>query len=169
MAATRARAGAATLAGKAAGRRARLRLSLQVDRSAGEPPADRHQVRRWVLAALSRDADLTLRLVGEAEGRLLNAQFRGKDHATNVLTFAYADKPVQADIVICLPVVRREARAQRKPARDHFGHLVVHGVLHAQGMDHEDEREAVAMESAETRILRRFRIADPYRDGGGPG
>jgi probable rRNA maturation factor len=155
----------------------RLRLSLQAGRSAGEPPADRHQVRRWVLAALSRDAELTLRFVGEAEGRTLNAQFRGQDHATNVLTFAYDDdddgagggdgdgEPLaKADIVICLPVVRREARAQRKPLRNHFGHLVIHGVLHAQGMDHEDERDALAMEAAETRILSRFRIPDPYRD-----
>jgi probable rRNA maturation factor len=112
---------------------------------------------------------------------MLNAQFRGKDYATNVLTFAYDDGadanrsgnrtnrgPLQADIVICLPVVRREARAQRKPPREHFGHLVIHGVLHALGMDHEDEREALAMEAAETRILSRFRIADPYRNGGSP-
>jgi probable rRNA maturation factor len=149
----------------------RLRLALQADPSAGEPPADRHQVRRWVLAALSRNAELTLRFVGEVEGRKLNAQFRGKDQATNVLTFAYdgdddgeGEPFSRADIVICLPVVRREARAQRKPLRNHLGHLVIHGVLHAQGMDHEDEREALAMEAVETRILRRFRIPDPYQD-----
>jgi probable rRNA maturation factor len=148
-------------------RASRLSLSVQLEPAAGECPADRAQLRRWALAALQRDAELTLRLVGSREGRQLNAQFRGKDYATNVLTFAYGEagrtRPVQADIVICLPVVRREARAQRKPVRDHLGHLVVHGVLHAQGMDHEDERDAARMEAAETRILRRFRIPDPYR------
>lgn len=153
-----------------------LGLSVQVAPDAGDCPVDRRQLRRWAWAALQRDAELTLRLVGEREGRELNAQFRGKDYATNVLTFEYGGAPgggtgqsrravtgpVQADIVICLPVVRREARAQRKPVRDHLGHLVVHGVLHAQGMDHENEHDALQMEAAETRILRRFRIPDPY-------
>ena len=147
----------------------RLALSVQVDPDAGECPADRAQLRRWARAALERDATLTLRFVGEDEGRALNAGFRGKDYATNVLTFAYADDApddadaVQADIVICLPVVEREAREQRKALRDHLAHLVVHGVLHAQGLDHEDEAEAEAMEARETEVLRRFRIADPYR------
>jgi probable rRNA maturation factor len=116
---------------------------------------------------------LTLRLVGEAEARALNAQFRGRDYATNVLTFAYdddddddsidTDAPVQADIVICLAVLAREAREQRTSLRDHLAHLVVHGVLHAQGMDHENDDEAREMEARETEVLRRFRIADPYR------
>jgi probable rRNA maturation factor len=152
-----------------------LQLSIQLDDAAGDCPADRRQLRRWALAALERDARITLRLVGIDESRALNARFRGKDYPTNVLTFTYADdapvagrrraavEAVQADVVICLPVVLGEAREQRKPARDHLGHLVVHGVLHAQGMDHEDERSAALMEARETEILRRFRIADPYR------
>jgi probable rRNA maturation factor len=146
--------------------RPRLALSVQHEPGAGDCPADRAQLRRWALAALERDAALTLRLVGAREGRALNAQFRGRDYATNVLTFAYeeqGDGPVQADIVICLPVLVREARAQRKPLREHLAHLVIHGVLHAQGMDHEDEDEARAMETRETALLGRFRIADPYR------
>ena len=146
----------------------RLALSVQTGESAGECAADRSQLRRWVLAALSHDAALTLRFVGEAEGRALNAGYRGRDYATNVLTFTYdppggGAQPVQADIVICLPVVAREAHAQHKPARDHLAHLVVHGVLHAQGMDHESDAQAREMEARETEVLRRFRIADPYR------
>jgi len=152
----------------------RLALSIQHDGAAEDCPADRRQLRRWVRAALDRDAVLTLRLVGETEGRALNAQFRGRDYATNVLTFTYDDDDeaadgdapgaaVQADIVICLPVLAREAREQRKTLRDHLAHLIVHGVLHAQGMDHEDEAQAQAMEARETEVLRRFRIADPYR------
>lgn len=158
----------------------RLSLSIQHDGAADGCPASRPQLRRWVRAALERDAVLTLRLVGEAEARTLNAQFRGRDYATNVLTFAYGDDddghggrdggpgsardaPVQADIVICLPVLAREAREQRRTLRDHLAHLVVHGVLHAQGLDHEDDDEARAMEARETEVLRRFRIADPYR------
>jgi probable rRNA maturation factor len=152
-------AGAPRSTGRAA---PRLALSIQHDAAAGDCPADRPQLRRWALAALAHDAALTLRLVGKAEGRRLNAGFRGKDYATNVLTFAYdapaGGGPIEADIVICLPVVASEARGQRKTLREHLAHLVVHGVLHAQGMDHEDEGDA-----RETEVLRRFRIADPYR------
>lgn len=145
----------------------RLSLSIQLETDPGACPADRPQLRRWARAALSRDAVLSLRLVDEAEARSLNAQFRGRDYATNVLTFAYdeapADGPVEADIVICLPVVASEARSQRKPMRDHLAHLVVHGVLHAQGLDHENDADAAEMEARETAVLRRFGIADPYR------
>ncbi len=140
-------------------------------------PVDRAQLRRWVRAALERDAALTLRFVGEDEGRRLNRSFRGRPHATNVLTFAYEGDavapargtrrarsgPVQGDIVLCLPVVAREAREQGKRVRDHLAHLVVHGVLHAQGWDHENLLEAQRMEAREVQILRRFRIANPYR------
>jgi probable rRNA maturation factor len=146
----------------------RLALSIQVDDDAGALPADRAQLRRWVRGALGRDAVLTLRFVGRAEGRALNAQFRGRDYATNVLTFAYDEspapgEPLSADIVVCMPVVLDEARAQGKSARDHLAHLVVHGTLHAQGHDHEEEDAAREMEALETAILGRFRIADPYR------
>jgi probable rRNA maturation factor len=153
--------------------RPRLALSVQHEAGSGDCPADRAQLRRWALAALEHDAALTLRFVGAREGRALNAQFRGRDYATNVLTFTYdaqgdppadsGDGPVQADIVICLPVLVREARAQKKSLREHLAHLVIHGVLHAQGMDHEDEDEAREMEARETALLGRFRIADPYR------
>jgi probable rRNA maturation factor len=143
----------------------RLSLSLQQGSGTGAWPVDRSQLRRWIGAALQTDARLTLRLVGRPEGRALNRQWRGQDHATNVLTFAYGGEPLQADIVLCLPVVREEARAQGKRLRDHLAHLVIHGTLHAQGHDHENDRDADVMESLETRILRRFRIADPYAVG----
>lgn len=141
----------------------RLSLQIQVDADAGELPADRRRIRRWVAAALAGDAELVLRFVGAAEGRALNRQFRGRDKATNVLTFDYEAEPlVRADIVICLPVVRAEAAEQSKSERDHLAHLVVHGVLHAQGHDHEDDGEARRMEAAESTILARFGIGDPY-------
>lgn len=142
---------------------AQLSLQIQADPDAGELPADRRQLRRWVAAALDRDAELVLRFVGAAEGRDLNRRFRGRDRPTNVLTFDYEREPVtRADVVICLPVVRAEARAQCKRARDHVAHLVVHGVLHAQGLDHQDAAQASLMEARETAILRRFGIGDPY-------
>jgi len=153
--------------GGEAGAPPRLALSIQIDPGAGPCPADRAQLRRWAKAALARDATLALRVVGETEGRALNRDYRGRDYATNVLTFAYGEAdgggPVQADVVVCLPVVEREARAQRKSPRDHLAHLVIHGVLHAQGMDHERARDAREMEAREVAVLRRFRIADPYR------
>ena len=140
-----------------------LSLQIQLEPDAGVLPADRRRIRRWVAAALESDAELVLRFVGEAEGRELNRRFRGRDKATNVLTFPYDDEPViRADIVVCLPVVRAEAAAQGKAAGDHLAHLVVHGVLHAQGHDHEDEPGASRMEAREVMILRRFGIADPY-------
>ena len=149
----------------------KLSLSIQLDDQAGDCPVSRPQLRRWAQAALLTDARLTLRLVGLAEGRALNRQFRGRDYATNVLTFAYgnpvptsqATAPIEADIIICLRVVAREARAQRKALHDHLAHLVVHGCLHAQGLDHETPQQAQEMEALETRLLARFRIADPYR------
>lgn len=122
---------------------------------------------RWIKAALEGDAELALRFAGAAEARRLNREFRGKDYATNVLTFDYQHAPVvRADIVLCVPVVRREARAQRKAFRDHLAHLVVHGVLHAQGLDHDRAVRARTMEAREIRILARLGIDDPYRDGG---
>ena len=141
----------------------RLSLQIQIDADAGPLPADRPQLRRWVAAAISSDAELVLRFVGNAEGRELNRQFRGRDKATNVLTFDYEREPlVRADIVICLPVLRAEAAAQSKSERDHLAHLVVHGVLHAHGHDHEGDAEARRMEAMETQLLGRFGIGDPY-------
>lgn len=122
---------------------------------------------RWIRAAFDREAELTVRFVGAAEGRRLNREFRGKDYATNVLTFDYQHAPlVLADIVLCVPVVRREAREQRKEFREHLAHLVIHGALHAQGYDHDRATQARAMEAREVRILAGLGIDDPYREGG---
>ena len=107
-----------------------------------------------------------LRFVDEEEGRALNRSYRGKDYATNVLTFAYAeseDDPVSGDIVLCCPVVEREANEQGKPLEAHYAHLIVHGVLHAQGYDHEDEDEATEMEGIETEVLGTLGFPNPYR------
>ncbi len=120
-------------------------------------------LRKWARAALARDAAVTVRYVAEAEGRRLNREFRGKDCATNVLTFIYAAKPLAGDIVICAPVVAREAKAQGKDLAAHHAHLLVHGLLHLQGLDHVREREAEAMERRERRILEKLGFPDPYR------
>ena len=119
---------------------------------------------------------LVVRFVDRAEGRALNRDFRGRDYATNVLTFPYEQAPashthgaalaIHADLVLCAPVVSEEARAQGKARNAHYAHLVVHGVLHALGYDHENEHDARDMEARETLILARFRISDPYRDEG---
>ncbi len=140
-----------------------LSLQIQITPEAGRLPADRRQLRRWVSAALAADARLVLRFVGEAEGRSLNRQFRGRNRSTNVLTFDYeTGPPTSADIVVCMPVVRAEARDQRKTLKAHLAHLVVHGVLHAQGHDHHRDDEADRMEATEVAILKRFGISDPY-------
>ncbi len=140
----------------------RLVLRLQVAATATDLPS-RATLRRWVRRALDRDADLTLRLVGTAEGRRLNRQYRRKDYATNVLTFVYQEAPaIEADIVLCLPVLRREARAAARSLRAHLAHLVIHGVLHAQGCDHQRPREATRMQRREVELLAALRIADPY-------
>ncbi len=142
-----------------------LALAIQHGEGAPKCPVSRPRLRRWVGAALQTDARITLRFVGTREGRELNRAYRHKDYATNVLTFAYEDAsvPCAADIVICLPVVRREARRQHKAFEHHLAHLVIHGVLHARGFGHDDDTEAAAMEALETALLRRFRIGDPYR------
>jgi probable rRNA maturation factor len=124
---------------------------------------DRAQVRRWVKAAQEAAARLTVRFVAAREGRSLNRDFRGKDYATNVLTFIYETRPASGDLVICLPVVVREAKEQRKPLKAHLAHMIVHGMLHLQGYDHETgRRDAERMEAREREILARFGIADPY-------
>ena len=128
-------------------------------------------LRRWAAAALERDARVTLRFVGEAEARALNRRFRKRAYATDVLTFVYDGgihatrdaSPLAGDIVICAPVVRREARARRRTLRAHCAHLVVHGMLHLQGYDHERDDEATKMETRETALLRVLRYPDPYR------
>jgi probable rRNA maturation factor len=135
---------------------------LAVQYTYGATPATptRAQVRRWVCAAALQPLNVTVRFVTPREGRALNQQFRGKDYATNVLTFPYENG--SGDIAVCESVVVKEARAQKKPVRDHFAHIVMHGVLHVQGFDHEADVDAAQMEAHERRILQRFRIADPY-------
>ena len=133
------------------------------DKFAGLPA--RSTLRRWVQMALQHDAQLSLVFVDSSAGRRLNREFRGRDYATNVLTFAYARKPqVAADIVLCTPVLRREAHQGKRSLRSHVAHLVIHGVLHAQGFDHESRREALAMQTREQQLLARLRISDPYAD-----
>lgn len=128
----------------------------------------RATIATWVKAALFADAELTVRFVDAEEGRALNRTWRGKDYATNVLTFAYAereDDPVTGDLILCCPVVEKEAAEQGKPLAAHYAHLLVHGTLHAQGYDHEDEAEAEEMEGIETQILTSLGYPDPYRPG----
>ena len=141
----------------------RLTLATQYATARDGLPT-RHQFRKWVRAALQRDAEITLRLVDELEGRELNHTYRGKDYATNVLTFTLTDTPqLLGDIVLCAPVVAREAAEQEIALEAHYAHLAVHGVLHLQGHDHEDDADAAAMEALETQILIGLGYADPYR------
>jgi len=139
-----------------------LSLAVQYGCADARLPA-RPQVRRWVKAAQETAVQVTVRFVAAREGRALNRDFRGKDYATNVLTFVYEEKPVSGDLVICLPVVAREAKAQGKPFKAHLAHLVVHGMLHLQGYDHETgAADAARMEARERALLARFGIPDPY-------
>lgn len=140
-----------------------LALSVHgAERFTGLPT--RRTLRRWVQLALERDAEIALNFVDAREGRRLNRAFRGRDYATNVLTFVYAQQPrVAADIAICVPVARREARAQGKTLRAHLAHLVIHATLHAQGYDHRRRSQARAMQAREIELLASLRIADPYR------
>jgi len=147
-----------------------LELSLQFARFAPEVAATHHaalarsQARRWIRHALESDAQIAVRVVDAEEGRALNRRWRGKDYATNVLTFAYESAPrVMADLVLCAPVVAREAQEQGKTLGAHYAHLLVHGTLHAQGWDHEDSAaQARAMEARERAILGQLGFADPY-------
>jgi probable rRNA maturation factor len=125
----------------------------------------RHRVARWVRAALSAPAQITVRIVGEDEARRLNRDYRGKDYATNVLTFDYARAPmVLADLVLCAAVVEREAAAARIAVPAHYAHLLVHGTLHAQGYEHETSAgDAALMEARESALLQALGFADPYR------
>jgi probable rRNA maturation factor len=139
-----------------------LDLTIQgLGRFAGMPA--RATLARWIAAALERDAELVLRFVGAGEGRRLNRTFRGRDYATDVLTFDYAQAPrVRADIVICPPVVRRASRERARPFRAHLAHLVVHATLHAQGYEHGRAAAARKMEAREVEVLARLRVDDPY-------
>ena len=140
-----------------------LSLSLQFADAGDRALLPRHKVLRWIRAALEAPAELTVRIVGAEEGRALNREYRGRDYATNVLTFDYSRKPVvAADLVLCAPVVRSEAEALGLPLDAHYAHLLVHGSLHAQGYDHENDADARVMEARETELLRALGFADPY-------
>ena len=141
-----------------------LRLAVQFASAADELPA-RAQIRRWVAAALEHAAEITVRIVDAEEAQSLNRGYRRKDYVPNVLTFEYGEiSPgvLGGDVVICAPVVEREAREQGKPLQHHYAHMTVHGVLHLQGYDHIDPADADIMESREAAILKRFRIPSPY-------
>ncbi|WP_367847592.1 rRNA maturation RNase YbeY [Rhodoferax sp. WC2427] len=145
-----------------------LQLSLQfgdlADAALHRAALPRHSVNRWIRHALQSDGEITVRIVDTAEGQTLNRDYRHKDYATNVLTFDYTQEPtVTADLVLCAPVVAREAAENGKTLQAHYAHLLVHGTLHAQGYDHEtSEADAVAMEALETQILAGLGIANPY-------
>jgi probable rRNA maturation factor len=142
-----------------------LQLSLQFADATHRAQLPRHRVMRWVRAALEAPGQITVRIVGEDEGRALNRDYRQKDYATNVLTFDYAHEPVvSADLILCAPVVAREAQDLGISLEAHYAHLLVHGTLHAQGYDHETgEDDAAEMEARETEILRGLGFSDPYR------
>ena len=141
-----------------------LSLAVQYVSTAQALPT-RAQIRRWILAALEHSADITVRIVDAEEAQVLNHDYRHKDYATNVLTFEYGETAPGirgGDIVICAPVVEKEAAERRKNLIDHYAHLTIHGALHLQGFDHESEADAVIMEAREVAILKRFRITNPY-------
>ncbi|WJF90729.1 rRNA maturation RNase YbeY [Paraburkholderia bonniea] len=150
----------------------KLTLTLQFPAAKAWPAHQaalpRASVARWIKAALFVDAQLTVRLVDAEEGLSLNRTWRGQNHATNVLTFAYAegdeadDAPISGDLILCCPVVEREAAEQGKPLDAHYAHLLVHGALHAQGYDHENDADAEEMEALESEILTGLGFPDPY-------
>ena len=140
----------------------RLALSVQYAVTPTTLPAA-GTLRRWARAAVERDATVTLRFVGKREGQTLNALYRGKEYATNVLAFVYdAATRIEGDVVLCAPVLRHEARTQHKTLADHCAHLVVHAMLHLQGYDHNNGRAARTMEARETAILAVLGVPDPY-------
>jgi probable rRNA maturation factor len=144
-------------------RKPRLKLDLQIASSAARAPST-VQVRRWAGAALDKPGEITVRIVNAAEARRLNRRYRGEDHATNVLSFPYALSRgvVQGDIVLCAPIIAREAHSQGKTLEAHFAHLTVHAVLHLQGHDHARPREAQRMEALEKKVLTKLGYPDPY-------
>lgn len=141
-----------------------FKLTVQYATACQDVPT-RPQFRRWVKAALMQPAEIVLRLVDAAEGQELNRNFRGKDYATNVLTFVYDEmQPLAGDIVLCAPTVKREASEQRKNPMAHYAHLTIHGVLHLQGYDHIEAADATEMERLETQIMTKLGYGDPYAE-----
>jgi len=144
--------------------RPELSLSLQFADARHRAQLPRHKVMRWIRAALELPGEIAVRIVDAEEGRALNHDYRAKDYATNVLTFDYSHEPVVgADLVICAEVVEREARELGIELLAHYAHMLVHGTLHAQGYDHEEDDEAEAMEAREAEIMLALGFADPYQ------
>jgi len=142
-----------------------LDLTVQTAVNAADLPG-KADLRRWLAAALQQSAAITVRFVGAVEGRRLNRAYRGLDYATNVLSFAYGSpapgRALAGDLVLCAPVLRREAREQGKTLAAHAAHLTVHGALHLQGHDHQRPRAAARMEALEVKILAKLGYPDPY-------
>jgi probable rRNA maturation factor len=140
-----------------------LSLSLQFADPRHKAHLPRHKVVRWIRNALELPGEITVRIVDAEEGQQLNREFRSKDYATNVLTFDYSHEPVvTADLVICAEVVEREAKEAGLDLAAHYAHMLVHGTLHAQGYDHEEDDEAACMEARESELMQALGFADPY-------
>ncbi|WP_035382910.1 rRNA maturation RNase YbeY [Ferriphaselus sp. R-1] len=140
----------------------KLSLSVQYASNAAKIPT-RPQFRRWFQRALEQDVQVALRIVDEIEGRALNLAYRGKDYATNVLTFVYDDSsPLYGDVVICAPVVEKEAAEQGKSLEAHYAHLALHAALHLQGYDHDHDEDATEMEARETALMLKMGYPAPY-------
>lgn len=138
-------------------------LKLSIQRATQRETPSRSQFLRWVKAVLNVDTEVTIRIVSANEGRALNAAYRGKDYATNVLTFPLTEEPhLMGDIILCAPVVEKEAREQGKDLMAHYAHMTVHGILHLHGYDHETEAQAELMEALEVETLRKLGYANPY-------
>ncbi len=143
-----------------------LNLSLQFADPRHRALLPRHKVIRYIRAALELPGEIAVRIVGAEEGRALNKEYRDKDYATNVLTFDYSHEPVVgADLVICAEVVEQEAKEMGIDILAHYAHMLVHGTLHAQGYDHEEDDEAACMEARETELMVGLGFADPYQRG----
>jgi probable rRNA maturation factor len=142
-----------------------LKLSLQFADRTHRPLLPRHRVMRWIRCALARPAEIAVRIVGEKEALALNREFRGQDHATNVLTFDYSHDPVvNADLILCAPVIAREAALAGRTIEACYAHLLIHGSLHAQGFDHDGNADAREMEARESALMRSLGFDDPYAD-----
>jgi probable rRNA maturation factor len=142
-----------------------LKLSLQFADRTHRPLLPRHRVLRWIRCALARPAEIAVRIVGEDEALALNREFRGQDHATNVLTFDYSHDPVvNADLILCAPVIAHEAALAGRTIEAYYAHLLIHGTLHAQGFDHDGDDDAREMEARESALMRSLGFDDPYTD-----
>ncbi|HQN65664.1 MAG TPA: rRNA maturation RNase YbeY [Methylophilus sp.] len=138
-------------------------LKLSIQRATKRETPSRSQFLRWANAALNVDTEVTIRIVNANEGRALNAAYRGKDYATNVLTFPITEEPhLMGDVILCAPVVEKEAREQGKDLMAHYAHMTVHGILHLHGYDHETDAQAELMEALEVQILAKLGYANPY-------